>query len=194
LLHIQTPLLLTFRAREKTQQRNDRGKKEIVNIGWQPVAPLEIVHALDMTCILPPRAEGYPVWKSDKIGEDFIIKLPTQFKGLFAKQQQQLDESIGRALAEWAKGSKVSSLGAAKEPASESLPPRADAGSTSSEPLTMEDYDNALSAASEQGMKELESAYKALPKEIEPMMRAAVNRRHKPKARKVDAARTEGAS
>jgi hypothetical protein len=59
LLHIKTPLIFTFRAREKTKQNPDArsAKDKIVNIGWQPVAPLEIVHTLDLTCILPPRAE-----------------------------------------------------------------------------------------------------------------------------------------
>lgn len=104
MLQVKTPLIFTFRAREKTRQiQNDKGKREIVNIGWQPVAPLEIVHALDLTCILPPRAEGLPTWRSDKIGEDFIIKLPQQFKALFG-EARQLDEAHGRALAEWARG------------------------------------------------------------------------------------------
>jgi hypothetical protein len=76
ILKIKVPLIFTFRAREKTKQDVVNGKKTVVNIGWQPVAPLEIVHTLDLTCILPPRADGVPVWKSDKIGEDFIIKLP----------------------------------------------------------------------------------------------------------------------
>src|SRR3990167_9457304 len=39
ILHIKTPLIFTFRAREKTKQVD----KKIINIGWQPVAPLEIV-------------------------------------------------------------------------------------------------------------------------------------------------------
>jgi hypothetical protein len=80
ILKIKTPLIFTFRAREKTKQDVVNGKKTVVNIGWQPVAPLEIVHTLDLTCILPPRADGVPVWHSDKIGEDFIIKLPNYLK------------------------------------------------------------------------------------------------------------------
>jgi len=106
LLHIKTPLIFTFRAREKTKQQDKPGssKKEIINIGWQPVAPLEIVHALDLTCILPPRADGVPVWKSDKIGEDFIIKLPN-YLAPFIEQGQPLCEEMGAAFARWAQGS-----------------------------------------------------------------------------------------
>jgi len=108
ILKIKTPLIFTFRAREKTMQDVDKkGKKVIANIGWQPVAPLEIVHTLDLTCILPPRADGVPVWKSDKIGEDFIIKLPN-YLAPYIDQGKPLDERMGAALARWARGDTLS--------------------------------------------------------------------------------------
>lgn len=107
ILRIKTPLIFTFRAREKTKQDVVNGKKVVVNIGWQPVAPLEIVHTLDLTCILPPRADGVPVWHSDKIGEDFIIKLPN-YLAPFIQQGKPLSEDMGAALARWAKGSTTS--------------------------------------------------------------------------------------
>jgi len=103
ILKIKVPLIFTFRAREKTKQEVVNGKKIVTNIGWQPVAPLEIVHTLDLTCILPPRADGVPVWKSDKIGEDFIIKLPN-YLAPFIDQGQSLSEAMGAAFARWAKG------------------------------------------------------------------------------------------
>ena len=110
ILKIKTPLIFTFRAREKTMQNpNARSVKDkIINIGWQPVAPLEIVHTLDLTCILPPRADGVPVWKSDKIGEDFIIKLP-QYLAPFIEQGKPLSEDMGAAFARWAKGATTTS-------------------------------------------------------------------------------------
>jgi len=108
ILKIKTPLIFTFRAREKTMQDVDKkGKKVIANIGWQPVAPLEIVHTLDLTCILPPRADGVPVWKSDKIGEDFIIKLPN-YLAPYIDQGKPLDERMGAAFARWARGDTLS--------------------------------------------------------------------------------------
>jgi hypothetical protein len=103
ILKIKTPLIFTFRAREKTKQDVVNGKKVVVNIGWQPVAPIEIVHTLDLTCILPPRADGVPVWKSDKIGEDFIIKLPN-YLAPFIEQGQPLSEAMGAEFARWARG------------------------------------------------------------------------------------------
>jgi len=108
ILQIKTPLIFTFRAREKTKQMpNDRGKNVPVNIGWQPIAPLEIVHALDLTAILPPRADGVPVWKSDKVGEDFIIKLPRYLQP-YIKEGQPLSEDMGEAFARWAAGGQPS--------------------------------------------------------------------------------------
>jgi hypothetical protein len=102
-LQIKTPLIFTFRAREKTKTELIRGKNTPVNIGYQPIAPSEVIYALDLTCILPPRAEGVPIWKSDKIGEDFIIKLPSFLRHCF--KDGALDENTGEQLARWAKGS-----------------------------------------------------------------------------------------
>lgn len=105
LMQIKVPLLFTFRAREKTVTEPGKGKggkDKISNIGWMPVAPLEIVHGLDLTCILPPRANGVPVWTSEKIGEDFIVKLPSFLAPLI--RDGALSEDTGEALARWAKG------------------------------------------------------------------------------------------
>ena len=106
-LKIKTPLIFTFRAREKTKQEVVNGKKTVVNIGWQPVAPLEIVHMLDLTCILPPRADGVPTWHSEKVGEDFIIKLPNYLKP-YIEEGKPLSEQMGAAFARWAKGENAS--------------------------------------------------------------------------------------
>lgn len=101
---IETPLIFCFRAREKVKQvRNERGKMEPTNIGYQPIAPSEIVHQLDLNCLLPPRAEGVPVWRSEKAGEDFVIKLP-QFLKPFIVEGQPLSEEMGEAFAQWAAG------------------------------------------------------------------------------------------
>jgi hypothetical protein len=125
LLQIKVPMLFTFRAREKTVTEPGKGKggrDKITNIGWMPVAPLEIVHTLDLTCILPPKADGVPVWSSEKIGEDFIVKLPAFLKPLI--REGQLSESTGEALARWAKGEQAQ--GAAQRPASATQSPEPD--------------------------------------------------------------------
>lgn len=98
---IDTPLIFTFRAREKTVTKP--GSRAPVNIGYMPIAPSEIVHTLDLTCLLPPRANGVPVWDSPKEGEDFVIKLP-EFLVPYIVKGSVLNEELGEALARWQKG------------------------------------------------------------------------------------------
>jgi hypothetical protein len=107
MLHIKVPMIWTFRAREKTTSTKDGNKTKITNIGWMPVAPLEIVHALDLVCLLPPRADGIPVWSSDKVGEDFIVKLPDFLQPALDAHPGQIGEDLGEALARWAMGETV---------------------------------------------------------------------------------------
>ncbi len=173
ILKIRVPLIFTFRAREKTKQNPDAKNKQdkIVNIGWQPVAPLEIVHTLDLTCILPPRADGVPVWKSDKIGEDFIIKLPN-YLAPYIEAGKPLNEGMGAAFARWAKGGSAA-------------PVRQPAGAA--DDLTAAEWDVKLGEAAKEGTIELRRVYAQIPKELRPDVDAALNRRHLPMAREVDA-------
>jgi hypothetical protein len=167
ILKIKTPLIFTFRAREKTRQNTDPNAKrneKIINIGWQPVAPLEIVHSLDLTCILPPRADGVPVWKSDKIGEDFIIKLPN-YLAPFIQDGQPMSEQMGAAFARWAKG--------------ENAPA----------PVLSEDamsWDSKLATAALQGSEALKQEWLRVPKPIKPELVNRLDGTHKPAAAKAD--------
>ncbi len=169
LLHVKVPLIFTFRAREKTKQNPDArsAKDKIVNIGWQPVAPLEIVHTLDLTCILPPRANGVPVWKSDKIGEDFIIKLPN-YLAPFIKEGAPLSEEMGAAFARWARGGQPTSreVGAKTEPASGAVV--ADA-SGAGEVLSIADM---AREAAMRGRSVFEGFYKARSRDEQATLRA----------------------
>lgn len=175
LLHIKVPLIFTFRAREKTQQDVDKGKTKIVNLGWMPVAPLEIVHSLDLTCILPPRADGVPVWESAKIGEDFIIKLPS-FLAPFIKKGHQIDEDTGAALARWAKGNMEKSAAPNQtEEISDEL---------------LAQIDAALAKAAEEGYQALTDEWKTVHKVHQDKLLPKMKSTHGPNARRVDAERT----
>jgi hypothetical protein len=178
LLKIKTPLIFTFRAREKTKQNTDPNAKrneKIINIGWQPVAPLEIVHTLDLTCILPPRADGVPVWKSDKIGEDFIIKLPN-YLAPYIDQGQPLSEAMGAAFARWAKGETAAPV---RQPAG--------AAEVSDDDIADEiSWDSRLASAAHLGMPSLQSEWTLVPAHLKPKLKAALDRRHKPTAVKAD--------
>ena len=186
ILKIKVPLIFTFRAREKTKQNPDPNAKrneKIINIGWQPVAPLEIVHTLDLTCILPPRADGVPVWKSDKIGEDFIIKLPN-YLAPYIETGKPLCEEMGAAFANWAKGSPP--IQAVKPVVSDSLPPSEAAGAHDDD-LTAAEWDVLLGEAAIKGSASLAECWSKIPREHKPMLEAAKNRRHKPTAAEADA-------
>jgi hypothetical protein len=93
---IKVPLIFTFRAREKTKQVGSK----IVQIGFVPIAPADIVHALDLTCLLPHRSNGVAIWQSAKEGEDFVIKVP-EFLASFIRRGEVLSEDFGEALARW---------------------------------------------------------------------------------------------
>ena len=101
---IMTPIIFAFRAREKTKQiKDDRGKQVPTNIGWTPIAPSEVIHAMDLFALLPIKSDGVPMWKGNTAYEDFSIKLPRQFQGLFP-EGKQIDEDMGYAMSVWALG------------------------------------------------------------------------------------------
>jgi hypothetical protein len=53
---------------------------------------------------LLPGSEGRPTWNPETPAERSMIKLPTQFREIFTKNNGQLDEEIGAQLATWAAG------------------------------------------------------------------------------------------
>lgn len=188
LLHIKTPLIFTFRAREKTKQDG----KKVVNIGWQPVAPLEIVHALDLTCILPPRADGVPVWKSDKIGEDFIIKLPNYLRP-YIQDGAALCEDMGAAFAKWAKGTTSASI-SARDPAAMPTPsPDHMAAGNDSEDESERHarIDRELTDAAAKGWKPLKERWEKVSDADATVHNVAMRTRHKPMAIAADKAAKE---
>ncbi|MGY4614803.1 hypothetical protein ACVWZ4_000030 [Bradyrhizobium sp. USDA 4472] len=183
LLKVKVPLIFTFRAREKTKQEG----KKVINIGWQPVAPLEIVHTLDLTCILPPRADGVPVWKSDKIGEDFIIKLPN-YLAPYIREGQALNEQMGEAFARWAAGSPVSPP---EQTARSAAPekPSSPGISGAADDKTAAEWDVELGEAAKQGTVALASLWTKIPREHQTTLKAALDRRHKVTAAEADKAK-----
>lgn len=161
-LQIKTPLIFTFRAREKTKTEKVNGKNVPVNIGYQPVAPAEIIYALDLTCILPPRANGVPVWKSEKAGEDFIIKLPKYLQHCF-RDNEALNEKTGELLARWARGGENSGRADMRPAVAGGAADRAAPADAGGAELTEQEARDALRAAATNGMKALETEWTATP-------------------------------
>lgn len=104
ILRITTPVIFTFRAREKTRPIRDpqTGKTTPTKLGYVAIAPAEVCHAMTAMCLLPPHAEGKPVWRSEEVGQDFLLKRPNFLAQILT--DAQLDEPTGAALAKWAQG------------------------------------------------------------------------------------------
>lgn len=105
----RVPLILTFRAREKSDIFADKKPKtkgaEPPKVGWSPVAPDEFIRGCDLLALLPVRSDGVPVWKGQNAYEQFVIKLPEYFKPI--ADMGPLSPAHGEFLARWSKGEKV---------------------------------------------------------------------------------------
>lgn len=106
--------IITFRAKEKSKPAKGKG---IEDLGWQPLGAEDILFELLLKCLLPPQADGKPIWTSDVMAERKWMKLPGWFRTLFATNPV-LDESIGEQLARWAAGADVVAAAAAPPSAS----------------------------------------------------------------------------
>src|SRR6266446_5059778 len=100
LLQINANFIFCFRAKEK--MKIVKGK-EPEALGFMPIAGEEFVYEMVLKCLLLPAANGVPTWQSENTGERMMIKLPEQFRDLFANKPQ-LSEDLGEKLARWAAG------------------------------------------------------------------------------------------
>ncbi len=100
ILQMPANFIFCFRAKEKLKIIPG---KPPVQQGFMPIAGEELVFEMTVNALLLPHADGVPSWRSDQIGERMMMKLPEQFREIFAKEQP-LSEEIGERLATWAKG------------------------------------------------------------------------------------------
>lgn len=101
MLQLPCNFILCFRAKEKLKVV--KGSTPTA-LGYMPIAGEEFVYECTACTLLLPGAGGTPTWFSDEVGEKAMIKLPEQFRELFAGKRGPLDESVGAALANWAAG------------------------------------------------------------------------------------------
>lgn len=103
ILQLNANFIFCFRAKEKLALvKDEKGKTVPVPLGWQAIAGEEFVYEMGVRCLLLPGANGTPDWSPEsmkhgvpKLSEDHRTLLPPG---------RQLDEDVGRQLAEWAKG------------------------------------------------------------------------------------------
>lgn len=101
ILQMQANFIFCFRAKEKIKMVPGKAP---VALGFQAISGDEWIYEMQLKCLLLPGSDGVPIWQSDMPGEQLTIKLPEQFRPLFAGGRQQLSEDIGQKLAEWAAG------------------------------------------------------------------------------------------
>lgn len=209
--------IFCFRAKEKTKPvRKQDGKTEIVDMGFMPIAGEEWLYEMTVNCLLEPRSDGVPTWRSDFVGERLMMKLPAQFKDVFA-QRAPLSEDIGEKLAQWALGNgafkrsptEPENRRAGSDPvstnapeiAADSTPPptptappagepssaKADAPASIDESERIDRLDASLAAAAEGGFEALRYSWSLLAPADQKILKAALDRRHKPAAIAVDA-------
>jgi hypothetical protein len=110
---LQLPCNFVFCFRAKEKLKVERGK-DPTPMGWMPIAGEEFVYEMTAKFVLLPGANGTPAWKSDYPGESAMMKLPEQFRHIFASGPQ-LTEDIGQQLAAWAAGGKPPASGDVEE-------------------------------------------------------------------------------
>lgn len=96
-------LIFCFRAKTGAKPVKVNGKTEVQQQGFEPISGDELVYEMTVNILLLPKSDGFPCWQSDYRGEQMAMKLPGQFRDLFAKPAQ-LSEDIGQRMAEWAAG------------------------------------------------------------------------------------------
>jgi energy-coupling factor transporter ATP-binding protein EcfA2 len=168
ILQLNANMIFCFRAKESVRPVRINGKTEVVPMGFMPIAGDEFVYEQTVNCLLLPASGGVPTWQSEAMGERQMVKLPQQFREIFA-EHKPLDEDTGRRLAEWARG--------------EQAPAGEDDLSTK-----ITTYDNELGAAAAKGTAALKQAWEAIPRELRQTLKAALDRRHKATAIEADKA------
>ncbi len=205
LLHITTPLIFTFRAREKTRPMKDpkSGKMVPTRLGYQAIAPAEICHAMTALCLLPANSDGKPVWRTGDVAQDFLLKRPNYLARILT--EAQLDESTGEKLALWAAGGSVkeatdtvrtagaavhATITAATSREADGGPAKEhDAGlpsAHSDEPDRLVQVERHLREASELGYRALQEKWNALGSADKQLFKAQRDRILIPRAREAD--------
>lgn len=104
----KTAFIMLFRAKDVSKPvKKPDGKTVIEDQGIIPIAGAEYLYEATASCILPPASEGTPFWQTEFKGERMFMKLPGQFRDILGTGKQ-LDENMGRLMAEWARGGTAS--------------------------------------------------------------------------------------
>lgn len=190
-LQINANFVFAFRAKETVKPIKVNGKTEIVPQGFQPIAGDEFLFEQTINCLLLPKSNGVPTWQSENVGERQMMKLPEQFKAMFA-DSKPLSEDTGRLLAQWATGGKpqqadekVAASPAAATDGREMRHPESAAADTLDGPL--KELDEGLAAAAKRGSSALKQRWSELPRSAQADLKHRLDTAHKLTAELADA-------
>lgn len=170
LLQTRAHLILCLRADEKMrieQVEDDRGRKKTVIIQakdlppkerWSPICEKRLPYEMTISMILTPDKPGFPI----------PIKLQDQHKAAIPLDVP-ISEDSGRMLAEWARGGNPAPV-----------QPDDDADDLMA-------WDSKLATAAHMGVDALREEWGNVPRKFKPMLKAAMDNRHKPTAEKAPA-------
>lgn len=177
---MQTPIplvILCMRAKFPMMEKKDaQGKKE-----WVRSDTLEPDQAADI--LFEMFVHGW----IDSLHRFRVTKLTRPDLANIFKDGEQISIETGRALAQWATSAPQKDVSEHPVPAASAPAPQAPAEATNlSDQLEL--CDAALAGAASQGMAALQTAWKAVPADLKPALKSALDRRHKPRAEEVEAA------
>lgn len=170
--------IFCFRAKDAT----DFEVKPPRKLGWMPTSDDDFLFEMTLCALLAPGAGGVPTFASDMSGERQFLKLPGQFRAIF-QERKPIDEQTGAALAQWARGGTPTPPAAAAAATSGSASVDAEP-ETDSERIARLDHE--LGDAAKLGMNELKSAWAKIGDDDAAVLKAALEKRHKPTAREAD--------
>lgn len=109
MLQLDCNFIFCFRAKETSKPvRDGNGKMEVQQLGFMPIAGSEFIYEMTLNCLLLPKSDGVPTWRTDQIGEKMMMKCPDFFFDLFPEEGNvQINEEMGAKMARWAAGDMV---------------------------------------------------------------------------------------
>lgn len=99
LLQVPAHVIVCMRAKEKRGLvKNERGKTEVVDMGWHPIAEGGLTYELVINVLLSAEKKGAPIVDGFDFG-----KLPYNMADLLPPGEQ-ISEATGRRFADWCRG------------------------------------------------------------------------------------------
>jgi hypothetical protein len=183
LLQCRASIIFCLRADEKIRIARENGKTIVEPLGWMPICEKRFMFEMTASFTLTPDRPGIPNF-------NLPHKLQSQHRAMFS-DRSPIGEDSGRALAEWARGgSPAPATPHPDKPAAQTSAPPSDVRERQedgADELTAAEWDIKLGEAAEKGTEQLKTVWESIPPgEDKKMLEGALNRRHKPNAKKVD--------